>query len=111
VPLDSALGRHDDPRLALSLAKSRQWVGRGINHWDMLCHPTVYAHLRDWFVPALRRRSTAGEAIRIHPGAGPRAPAVLAVAGHHTAPTSQLAVPRDALTKALTGKMSREIVV
>jgi len=68
VPLDSALGRHDDPKLALSFAKSRQWVGRGISHWDLLSHPTVYSHLRDWLVPAMRRRSPAQVRRRIPDG-------------------------------------------
>ncbi len=49
VPLNSALGRHKDPRLSLSFAKSRQWVGYGMNHWDLLSHPAVYEQIRRWF--------------------------------------------------------------
>jgi hypothetical protein len=56
VTLDSALGRHDDPMLALSFAKSRQWVADGIGHWDLLSHPSVYVRLRDWLVPVTNRR-------------------------------------------------------
>ena len=48
VPLNSALGRHNDPRLTLSFAKSRQWVGYGMNHWDLLSHPAVYEQIRNW---------------------------------------------------------------
>jgi hypothetical protein len=48
VPLDSALGRHIDPRLNLSFAKSHQWVGYGMNHWDLLSHPEVYEQIRNW---------------------------------------------------------------
>ena len=48
VPVDSALGRHADPRLALGLAKSRQWLGEDIGHWELLSHPTVYEQLRGW---------------------------------------------------------------
>jgi hypothetical protein len=48
VGLNSALGRHNDPRLSLSFAKSREWVGYGMNHWDLLSHPAVYKQIRNW---------------------------------------------------------------
>ncbi len=48
VPLNSALGRHTDPRMTLSFAKSREWVGYGMNHWDLLSHPAVYEQIRNW---------------------------------------------------------------
>jgi hypothetical protein len=48
VPLDSALGPHIDPRLSLSFAKSHEWVGCGMNHWDLLSHPEVYEQIRNW---------------------------------------------------------------
>jgi len=48
VPVNSALGRHEDPRLALSFASSRQWVGYGMNHWDLLSHAAVYAQVKRW---------------------------------------------------------------
>ena len=48
VPLDSALGRHKEPGLTLSFAPSRKWVGYGMNHWEMLNHPAVYAQIRRW---------------------------------------------------------------
>jgi hypothetical protein len=48
VSLNSALGRHKDPTLNLSFANSRQWVGYGMNHWDLLSHPTVYEQIRGW---------------------------------------------------------------
>ena len=48
VPLNSALGRNNDPRRTLSFAKSRQWVGYGMNHWDLLSHPAVYEQIRNW---------------------------------------------------------------
>jgi hypothetical protein len=38
VPANSALGRHEDPKLALSFPLSRQWVGYGMNHLDLLSH-------------------------------------------------------------------------
>jgi pimeloyl-ACP methyl ester carboxylesterase len=48
VPLDSALGRHSDPHRALPLPRSRQWIGRGMGHNDLLSHPRVYARIRRW---------------------------------------------------------------
>lgn len=48
VPVNSALGRHEDPRLTLSFAPSRQWVGYGMNHWDLLSQPAVYKQIRRW---------------------------------------------------------------
>jgi hypothetical protein len=48
VGLNSALGRHNDPRLSLSFAKSREWIGYGMNHWDLLSHPAVYDQIRNW---------------------------------------------------------------
>jgi pimeloyl-ACP methyl ester carboxylesterase len=48
VPVSSALGRHADPRRALSFPESRQWIGYGMNHLDLLGHPGVYAVVRRW---------------------------------------------------------------
>jgi len=48
VPVDSALGRHQDPRRTLSFAKSRQWVGYGMNHFDLLSEPAVYERIERW---------------------------------------------------------------
>jgi len=48
VPVDSALGRHQDPKRGLPFAKSRQWIGYGMNHWDLLSHPAVYDQIRHW---------------------------------------------------------------
>ena len=48
VPVDSALGRHEDPGLTLSFAPSRRWVGYGMNHWDLLSRPAVYEQIRRW---------------------------------------------------------------
>jgi pimeloyl-ACP methyl ester carboxylesterase len=55
VPVESALGRHADPRLALSIPKSRQWVGYGMNHLDLLSHPEVYAVMKRWLAPGSAR--------------------------------------------------------
>jgi pimeloyl-ACP methyl ester carboxylesterase len=48
VPLASALGRHRDRRYALGFPKSRQWIGRGMKHLDLLTRPEVYERIRDW---------------------------------------------------------------
>jgi PGAP1-like protein len=57
VPVDSALGRHEDPGKTLSFAPSRQWVGFGMNHWEMLSRPAVYAQIRRWIAVPLRKSS------------------------------------------------------
>ena len=46
VPLDSALGRHPDPALALHVPPEKQWIGYGMNHFDLLSDYTVYRELR-----------------------------------------------------------------
>ena len=51
VPLDSALGRHEDPSRRLVIPPGRQWVGYGLGHLDLLSHPDVYARLREWLAP------------------------------------------------------------
>ena len=48
VPLDSALGQHANPAKSLTFAKTRQWIGYGMNHMDLLDHKDVYAQLRRW---------------------------------------------------------------
>jgi len=48
VPVPSALGRHSDPRRRLLFPESRQWIGRGMSHFDLLSHPEVYAQLKRW---------------------------------------------------------------
>lgn len=52
VPLDSALGRHPDPRYSLNFPPERQKVIRAINHLDLLNHPAAYRTLRDWLESA-----------------------------------------------------------
>ena len=48
VPLDSALGRHANPRLALRFDESRRWVSSGTGHLDLLCRAEVYAKIKRW---------------------------------------------------------------
>ncbi|HSU83297.1 MAG TPA: alpha/beta hydrolase, partial [Thermoanaerobaculia bacterium] len=48
VSLSSALGRHEESGRSLSIPESRQWVGHGMSHMDLLSRPEVYEQLRDW---------------------------------------------------------------
>ncbi len=52
VPLGSALGEHEDPRRALFIPESRQWIGRAMNHFDLLSRQDVYERVRLWLDPA-----------------------------------------------------------
>lgn len=52
VPLASALGHHADPLRALHVPPSRQWVGVGMTHFDLLHRPEVTAQLLAWLAPA-----------------------------------------------------------
>lgn len=49
LTVDSALGRHREPALALAIPDDHRWVARGANHFDLLSRPDVYARLRTWF--------------------------------------------------------------
>jgi len=51
VPLDSALGRHRKPELALDFPEHRRHIVSGAGHFDLLCRPEVYARVRDWLAP------------------------------------------------------------
>jgi pimeloyl-ACP methyl ester carboxylesterase len=48
VPLDSALGRHREPHRHLEIPESRQWVGAGMGHLDLLTRPEVWERIRMW---------------------------------------------------------------
>ncbi len=49
VPVSSALGRHDDSHRSLSFPNSRQWIGYGMSHLDLLGHSEVSDQLVRWF--------------------------------------------------------------
>ena len=51
VPLDSALGRHPDPARDLGVPADRQWVARGMSHFDLLRRPEVTDRLIEWLAP------------------------------------------------------------
>ncbi|KXO13038.1 hypothetical protein AKG98_4238 [Moritella sp. JT01] len=50
VNVDSALGRHNDDLLHLTFPEHHQWIGRDMNHMDLLYHPDVYRKIRQWLL-------------------------------------------------------------
>ncbi len=48
VTLNSALGRHKNAELNLLFPETHQWVGRNMNHIDLLNHPEVYETVKKW---------------------------------------------------------------
>ncbi|MDR3388096.1 MAG: hypothetical protein P4L92_13690 [Rudaea sp.] len=48
VPVASALGESADARRKLAIPKTRQWIGYGMNHMDLLDRSEVYARIRRW---------------------------------------------------------------
>jgi pimeloyl-ACP methyl ester carboxylesterase len=48
VPLDSALGQGADAKRNLTFPKTRQWVGYGMHHLDLLDRKEVYTQIRRW---------------------------------------------------------------
>jgi pimeloyl-ACP methyl ester carboxylesterase len=48
VPVDSALGRHRNPRRTLAFPADHQWIGRGMKHLDLQTRPEVYERIRGW---------------------------------------------------------------
>lgn len=51
VPLDSALGKSDDPLRTLVFAKPSQWVVYRTNHMELLSSPLVSQKLVEWLTP------------------------------------------------------------
>jgi hypothetical protein len=48
VPLDSALGRHADPRFALAVSPDDCWIAADTGHLELLSSRAVYERVRDW---------------------------------------------------------------
>jgi len=42
------LGLHKNPQLQLLFPESRQWIGRGIGHIDLLNNPEVCKTIKRW---------------------------------------------------------------
>jgi pimeloyl-ACP methyl ester carboxylesterase len=55
VPLDSALGRHDDPARRLEVPSERQCIVYRTGHLDLLSSPRVAAQLQAWLGEGGRR--------------------------------------------------------
>lgn len=62
VTVSSALGRHKNAELNLLFPETHQWVGRNMNHMDLLNHPEVYATIKKWLLEEHNRRSLLGRA-------------------------------------------------
>ena len=56
VPVDTAMGRHEDPARSLAFPASHQWIGFGVHHLDLLRRPEVYEQLRRWLGRRALRR-------------------------------------------------------
>lgn len=52
VPVDSALGRHRDPRRCLRFPADRTWIGQGMGHLDLVARPEAYEQIRRWMTAA-----------------------------------------------------------
>ncbi len=48
VPLESALGQHEEPRRSLAFAQESQWIAQGMNHMELLRRPEVTRQLVHW---------------------------------------------------------------
>jgi pimeloyl-ACP methyl ester carboxylesterase len=48
VPVASALGRHDEPDMAVGIDPARQWIAYGTGHLDLLSSDRVYATMKGW---------------------------------------------------------------
>jgi pimeloyl-ACP methyl ester carboxylesterase len=48
VPVDSALGRHEEAGRTLPFPESQQWIAPGMKHFDLLSRPEAYEKIRDW---------------------------------------------------------------
>ncbi|MFT5312045.1 MAG: pimeloyl-ACP methyl ester carboxylesterase [Paraglaciecola sp.] len=48
VTVSSALGRHKQEALRLDFKATHQWIGRNINHMELLSHPEVYKVIKAW---------------------------------------------------------------
>jgi pimeloyl-ACP methyl ester carboxylesterase len=48
VPVDSALGRADDPNRTLTFPDAHQWIAHGANHFDLLDRADVFDTMCAW---------------------------------------------------------------
>ncbi len=55
VPVASALGEHPDPARRLAFDPDRQWIGRGMSHFDLLGRREVSDQITQWLRPGVAR--------------------------------------------------------
>jgi pimeloyl-ACP methyl ester carboxylesterase len=55
VPLNSALGIHDDRQRDLAFPESSQWIAYGMNHMNLLNNPEVTRQMVRWLTPMCDR--------------------------------------------------------
>jgi hypothetical protein len=55
VMVPSALGKHKNPARSLQIPAARQWVGYGMNHWDLLSRPEVAEQIHNWLAEPSNR--------------------------------------------------------
>jgi len=48
VPLESALGRHEDPLRTLAFEPDKQWIAHGMGHLELMRRPEVTRQLVQW---------------------------------------------------------------
>ena len=48
MPVDSALGRHERPELALEFHEANTFIAWGVGHVDLLSDARVYEAVRGW---------------------------------------------------------------
>lgn len=55
IPMDTALGVHEDPARNLNFPKTRQFIAFGVHHLDLLSRAEVYDKIHHWLSAAPRR--------------------------------------------------------
>ena len=71
VPVSSALGLHEDSHRSLRFPESRQWIGYGMNHLDLLGRAEVSDQLVRWFASAPNAGRPAGRSTRTRANGAP----------------------------------------
>ena len=54
VTVPSALGKHKNPLFQLKFPPDHQWIGRQMNHWDLLDHPEISVKIKTWMPEKLQ---------------------------------------------------------
>jgi pimeloyl-ACP methyl ester carboxylesterase len=62
VPVESALGQHQNPVFKLAFAPDHQWVAMGTTHLGLLGSKAVYGQILVWLKPILNPSDDAPEA-------------------------------------------------